>query len=586
MIRINDHKQQDLFDPWHFLSPKRRRMLDESWPGLFREHLLCELPVDQLRPFLREDFGAPSKELYTLLGVLLLQQMMDLTDTKALEQLSFNIQWHYALNITEESDSAKYISEKTLWHWRQLLIEQRLDQLIFDQISTKLANVFNVKTGLQRIDSTHIKSNMRRLGRIAIFSHTIFKFLTNLKRHHQDLFATLSAALVDRYVTQKALKAFAMVKPSASAKTLEQVSTDLYELIEQFKQQKAVTSMHSYKLMQRVLTEHCVVQSDGDNRRVAVKKPKDVPTDSLQNPSDPDAAYSGYKGQGYQVQVMETFTRGKDDPQEKPRLNLITHVAVEKANAQDADALIPAIAASAQRGIKPDMVLADTLYGSDDNAQQAKGAGVDLVAPVKDGQNGSPSTGMRLCDFTFDDSGRVVRCPVGRRPANVRYKKKTKRFTARFDREHCRSCPEVDACPIKPGKKYYYLWYSEKNYRLSRRRQFEARDEFVDLYRWRAGVEATMSQYDRLTGVKRLRVVGLKAVRFCATLKATGLNILRAAAVRGRQRKPQDARTSALGAAFMLFSIIKEPIGRWWPNIMKKLPPRFVGAYGAIKLAA
>jgi hypothetical protein len=586
MIRINDHKQQDLFDPWHFLSPKRRRMLDESWPGLFREHLLCELPVDQLRPFLREDFGAPSKELYTLLGVLLLQQMMDLTDTKALEQLSFNIQWHYALNITEESDSAKYISEKTLWHWRQILIEQRLDQLIFDQISTKLANVFNVKTGLQRIDSTHIKSNMRRLGRIAIFSHTIFKFLTNLKRHHQDLFATLSAALVDRYVTQKALKAFAMVKPSASAKTLEQVSTDLYELIEQFKQQKAVTSMHSYKLMQRVLTEHCVVQSDGDNRRVAVKKPKDVPTDSLQNPSDPDAAYSGYKGQGYQVQVMETFTRGKDDPQEKPRLNLITHVAVEKANAQDADALIPAIAASAQRGIKPDMVLADTLYGSDDNAQQAKGAGVDLVAPVKDGQNGSPSTGMRLCDFTFDDSGRVVRCPVGRRPANVRYKKKTKRFTARFDREHCRSCPEVDACPIKPGKKYYYLWYSEKNYRLSRRRQFEARDEFVDLYRWRAGVEATMSQYDRLTGVKRLRVVGLKAVRFCATLKATGLNILRAAAVRGRQRKPQDARTSALGAAFMLFSIIKEPIGRWWPNIMKKLPPRFVGAYGAIKLAA
>ena len=219
MIRINDHKQQDLFDPWHFLSPKRKRLLDESWPGLFREHLLCELPVDQLRPLLREDFGAPSKELYTLLGVLLLQQMMDLTDTKALEQLSFNIQWHYALNITEESDSAKYISEKTLWHWRQILTQQRLDQLIFDQISTKLAAVFNVKTGLQRIDSTHIKSNMRRLGRIGIFSHTIFKFLTNLKRHHQDLFATLNAALVDRYATKKALKAFSMVKPSASAKT-------------------------------------------------------------------------------------------------------------------------------------------------------------------------------------------------------------------------------------------------------------------------------------------------------------------------------------------------------------------------------
>jgi len=41
-----------------------------------------------------------------------------------------------------------------------------------------------------------------------------------------------------------------------------------------------------------------------------------------------------------------------------------------------------------------------------------------------------------------------------------------------------------------------------------------------------------MSQYDRLTGVKHLRVRGLKAVRFCAILKAAGVNLFRATAVR------------------------------------------------------
>lgn len=41
-----------------------------------------------------------------------------------------------------------------------------------------------------------------------------------------------------------------------------------------------------------------------------------------------------------------------------------------------------------------------------------------------------------------------------------------------------------------------------------------------------------MSQYDRLTGVKHLRVRGLKAVRFCAILKAVGVNLFRATAVR------------------------------------------------------
>ena len=44
MIRIKDHKQRQLSDPWGHLSPKRRRMLDVDWPGLLREHLLEQLP--------------------------------------------------------------------------------------------------------------------------------------------------------------------------------------------------------------------------------------------------------------------------------------------------------------------------------------------------------------------------------------------------------------------------------------------------------------------------------------------------------------------------------------------------------------
>ena len=61
--------------------------------------------------------------------------------------------------------------------------------------------------------------------------------------------------------------------------------------------------------------------------------------------------------------------------------------------------------------------------------------------------------------------------------------------------------------------------------------------EIRDRYRWRAGVEGAMSQYDRLTGVKRLRVRGLKPVRFCATLKAVGVNLYRATAVRRARRR-------------------------------------------------
>ena len=52
MIRIANHKQEHLFDPWDFLSPIRRQMLEQSWAELFRKDILCELPVTEPAPFL------------------------------------------------------------------------------------------------------------------------------------------------------------------------------------------------------------------------------------------------------------------------------------------------------------------------------------------------------------------------------------------------------------------------------------------------------------------------------------------------------------------------------------------------------
>jgi hypothetical protein len=46
--------------------------------------------------------------------------------------------------------------------------------------------------------------------------------------------------------------------------------------------------------------------------------------------------------------------------------------------------------------------------------------------------------------------------------------------------------------------------------------------------------------------VKRLRVRGRKAVRFCVTLKALGLNIFRAAAVRSREDGGKTTATSGI----------------------------------------
>ena len=63
MINLKDHKTGYLYDPWGHLGQKRRKMLDQSWAGLFREQILNELPVQELIKHYDTARGRPTKEL-------------------------------------------------------------------------------------------------------------------------------------------------------------------------------------------------------------------------------------------------------------------------------------------------------------------------------------------------------------------------------------------------------------------------------------------------------------------------------------------------------------------------------------------
>ncbi len=103
MFTLRDRRTGELFDRWSDLGDKRRRLLERSWAGVFRDHLLVELPVDDLCRHLDERLGRPSKDIHVVIGVLLLQQLHDLSDAATVEALAFNMAWHYALGRTKRS---------------------------------------------------------------------------------------------------------------------------------------------------------------------------------------------------------------------------------------------------------------------------------------------------------------------------------------------------------------------------------------------------------------------------------------------------------------------------------------------------
>ena len=545
MVHVRDLETLELFDRWNYLGlgPKRRKMLDRSWAGLFRKEILPILPVDKIIPTFHARTGRPSKELYTLLGALVFQQMHDLTDEDAARQLAFNMEWHYALNLFGESDAVKYVCPRTLFTMRQLLTQKKLDQELFDSITKKLAAVFSVNTDLQRLDSVHITSNMRRLGRIGIFSRAITGFLKNLKRREPERFATLPPSFEERYLSKKGQAVFSMVKPSESDKTLAQLSEDLFFLVRRFEKDEVVAKMTTFSLLVRVFSEQVTVTASEGRETVAVKAAKQVASDSLQNPSDPDATYSGHKGQGYQAQIMETYCQTEEGDDAK--LRLITQAVVEPAHISDAHALVPAIKGAAALGLAPKEVLADSLYGSEKNVDAAAEMGVELVAPVPGGEKKNKSS--FLAAFMFTEDGAIASCPAGKAP--IRDQAVGNHREVVFGVGDCLGCPKRESCPIKCVTDGYGFTYDRKQVKMARRRAVQNTAAFKDRYRYRSGVEATMSQFDRLTGVKHLRVRGMEAVRFAVMLKAVGINLFRAAAYRKAKNGSNPTGNGPFGRA-------------------------------------
>lgn len=559
MKTVKNREQRDLWDPFGYLGEKRLNRLKTSWPGVFRSCLLDVLPVEELGAAFTADFGRPSKDLRVMLGVLILQQLQDLTDVEAADALAFDLQWHFALDITDESDASKYVAERTLRYYRNKVVLRGLDAVLFRTLTDALIDAFGVSTKLQRLDSTHICSNMRELRRLELFATVVRDFLADLQQHDAggDVHR-LDPALFERYTPASMKTYFGQVKPQSARPTLERVAADLLVLVETFAGNTAVRGLRSYQNLQRVLAEQCEVVRDteAESPRVVVKNPREVPSNCLQNPSDPDATYDAHKGVGYQVQLAETY-QPVEEGQEKDKTipDLITCVAVEPANRSDVHALLPMLEETGARGCAPEVLLADTAYGSDANVEGAKAAGTEVIAPP-------PGTGAakgKLTRAHFELSAGGCRCPEGHAATSVENHNRDG-VTATFPRSVCEACPRRGQCPIKRTKAGARLKFTPKQTRLALRRSQQKSPPFIETYRWRAGVEGSASRYKMETGAGRLRVRGMSAVRAAATLKALALNILRA----GRALAARLARFPAIlgpsGARIRLASDLKRTI--------------------------
>jgi len=559
MFRTRD-RQNSLFESSLLLPAEKQARLDRTWARPFRDAALPRIDERAFADLYCADNGRPNKPVATVVGMLILKEMFDLTDEEALASLEFDLRWHVALGL--ESGEA-HCCQKTLHNFRAKLIASDRSALLFEQMTGRIIEALGLSTDRQRLDSTHITSNMARLTRLGLFCETIRLFLRDLSQSHPKLFAQVPISLGRRYLKEDGQPTgYADARREEGRRRLPVAGRDLWRLVDRFDHHAHISKWDSFGLLKRLLQEQCETttkpgkvdssEADADLAPVPVKvkEAKQVGSDSLQSPHDADATY-GHKGKGYEVQVAETYgnkieheDQGKqtDSPQDQAddarsadvvKPEMITYVALTNSCGSDADAALPAMANLAQRNLCPEELVADTTYSSTSNVLAAKAKQVTLIGPVAGNVQRPVDEEVTIGDFQInEEDASQTRCPMEHRPSEQLYDATTGKLTLYFESTICRGCRFKKLCPVQitPGRgrtRRHVLKTDLKSAMIQKRLRQQATMAFKDVYDNRAGIEATNSELKRAHGLGFLRVRGRGPAQLAVCLKALACNVKR-----------------------------------------------------------
>lgn len=514
MQRIVNPLQTRLFDPFDpVLTEKTRKRLLDDWPGVFRHVILELMPVNTLGEHYNPDLGRPTKELYSMAGLVFMMEFFDWTKAEALNAYSFHMDVHYALNMEPVTHD---LGIRTLERYIVLFEKDELAKKIFHDVTTMLAELLELKVDKQRLDSTHIFSDMASFGRTRLMGVAIKRFLTQVLRHHPNAYEALPEVLRQRYRPSVHQMFGDTGKDKKSRRLLrQQVAEDMHFLIGHFTAMAPLNNGTCYKAMERIFYEQCEVHEG----KVTVKDK--VGSRVMQNPSEPDATYDGHKGPGYQAQISETCHPDNE-------VQLATAVIPQTAAEPDPEAVEPMLDILEQSALLPEELLVDTSYASDENVQKAESRGVELVGPVPGSGGPASDDELTIDDFNIDESTeQVICCPAGHEPVSSEYNPQTGKTRTVMPDTACGSCEYYDQCPATKKRGGYQLDHTAKQRRTAARRREESTEVFRDRYKTRGGIEGTNSGLKRRTGLGQLRVRGAPRVYHSIYLKVAGWNFLR-----------------------------------------------------------
>ena len=420
------------------------------------------------------NFGRPAKEPEMMMRILILQNLYNLSDERAIEDLSVNLayMWFIGINPDDSLPDASLLSKFRTTRLKDISLDEIITEIVKQCVEKK---IITDTTGIS-MDATHIEAN------------TIRKMPERLMKH----------------LARKIFKATEQ----------EDCQIPDYTQIENPKEAKQV--------MKEYLEE--VIKDNEDNPKVKdqIQEAKDVLASpffieqrGIRSLIDKDARV-GHKSQtesffGYKAEYCQTVDG-----------ELITAVKVENGAYMDGTNFKELISKSEKTGIAMKSFYGDKAYFRIGIIEELEKKKVKIYIPT------SPSA-YRVDEelYTYNKDSNQWFCKNGNETISVQpfNTKNRNGLRYKFKKEICRECPYRDKCIGKLKTVSKILRVSTNAPKYYEYNQFNKTDEFKEEYKKRARIEGKNGEMKRFHGLARAKGYGLLAVSKQTKLTVIAVNL-------------------------------------------------------------
>lgn len=557
MFRKNTkHQQPALISATSELPEKQRKRLENSWAGTFYQEFFCRIDEQVFAVLYSEKDSRPNVPVNVLIGLEALKAGFGWSDQELYEHYCYDLQVRYAVGYDRLGDGDFEI--RTLYYFRERLSRYNREHGInllekaFEQITDAQIVDLKIRTGMQRMDSTQIASNIVSASRLQLLVAAVQRVERLLSEADRvrlaDVFAPYTQDSAGHYT-------YRVKGQQAVQAHLQKVGQTMQALLQDLK--SAYAAETAYQVLVRIFAENFQLLESG----VCAKENSELTSACLQSVDDLEATYRT-KGTGHYKGYVANLTETCDPANE---IQLITKVQVAPNNVDDSQLLAEALPNLKERTVL-DTLLTDGGFSGETADQPLQDHHVTLIQTALRGAQPTPDK-FSLCDFGIqqDEKGHPyqITCPQGQTvPVTPG---RTTGWQARFDPAICSTCPFhlEGRCRIQPQKRdpRYLLTFTTQEMRSARRRQ-AYRAHIADSHNLRSAVEATMRSVKHPFPAGKLPVRGQFRVTCLAIASAATANVRRIQRYRMAKWKQADAAKSpqsqtiaAALVSFFVFSI-------------------------------